>query len=169
MAPYASVLLLAALVVAQCTLVPAAALGATKPFLPLLAVVAWGLLRGPVAAAWWAIGIGLMLDVVSPSPHLFYTVPMLLVVGATALSRGRLFQSNILMPWLVAALATLVFWLAQRALLPLMGAAVSWQPGTAVRELLPETAVNLLWFPVIYIPLRLAARRMSGQRMEWER
>jgi rod shape-determining protein MreD len=156
-------------VVAQCTVVPAAALGTVKPFLPLLAVVAWGLVRGPLAAGWWAVAVGLMLDVVSPSPFLFYTIPMLLVVGVTALSRGRLFQSNLLPPWLVAGLATLVFWLVQRALLPLTGAAISWRPEAMVRELLPEAAVNLIWFPMVYLPLRLASRRASGQRMEWER
>lgn len=168
MTPYGSLLVLALLVLLQSTVMPSAALGATRPLLPLLAVVSWGLLRGPVAGAWWALAAGLMLDVVSPSPSLFYTLPMLATLGVTAVGRGRLFPSNLLMPWLVTALAATSFWLAQRALLPLVGASVAWRPGVLAREILPEIALDLLWLPVVYVPLRALARRAAGPRIEWE-
>ena len=167
--PYLAVPLLALVVVAQTTVVPATALGGTKPFLPLLFVVTWGLLRGPLAGAWWALTVGLMLDIVSPSPSLFYTVPLLLAVGVVALSRGRLFPSNLLMPWLVVIAATVAFVVAQRALLPLVGGSVGWLPATLMRELLPETALNLLWLPIAYFPLHALARRVGGPRIDWER
>jgi rod shape-determining protein MreD len=169
MTPYASALLLAALVFAQTTLMPAAALGTAKPFLPLLAVVSWGLLASPLAGAWWAVGAGLMLDVVSPSPSLFYTLPMVGAAVVIAAGRGRMFPSNLFTPWLVTAVATAAFWLLQRALLPLVGGAVTWHLDALTRELLPEMALNLLWLPVVYLPLRALARHASGPRMEWER
>jgi len=168
MTPYAGLLIIGLTVLVQSSVMPAASLGATKPLLPLLVVVSWGLLRGPMAGAWWALAAGLMMDVLSPSPMLFYTLPMLAVAGIVALGRGRLFPSNLLMPWLVVCAATAAFVLAQRALLPLVGGLVTWRPEAVAREVLLELALNALWLPVVYVPLRSLERRVRRPRIEWE-
>lgn len=169
MTPYASIPLLALVVLVQTTVMPAASLGATKPFLPLLVIVSWGLVQGSMAAAWWALALGLMLDLVSPSPFLFYTLPLMLVVGVVAVGRGRFFPTNLLLPWLVAAAATAAFVLGQWSLLLLTDGPVAWHGEAVARALFPETALNLLWLPLAYFPLRAVSRRLRGPHIEWER
>lgn len=168
MTPYVYLLILATIVIAQSTIVPSAALGATKPFLPLIAVVSWVLLRGPLPGAWWAVAVGLMLDAVSPSPGTFYTLPLVVAVLAVAVGRSRFFPSNLLIPWILVAVATVVFLVAQRLLIPLAGGSIAWTAPVLAREMLPEVALNLLWLPVLYVPLRALSRRTSGPRIEWE-
>ena len=168
MMPYVNLILLALLVVLQTTLMPAAALDSTKPFLPLLAVVCWGMLRGPVPGVWWALAAGLLLDLVSPIPTLFYTLPLLVAAAVVAGGRGRLFPSNVLTPWLMTAIATVAFVVVQHALIPLTGGLAGWSAGQLGREVVPQVALNLLWLPVLYFPLRALARRVAGPRIEWE-
>jgi rod shape-determining protein MreD len=167
MTPYVYLAILAAIVIAQTTVMPSAALGHTKPFLPLLAVVSWVLLRGPLPGAWWAVAIGLMLDAVSPTPAGFYTLPLLAAAVAVSIGRARFFPSNLVIPWLLVAVATAVFLITQRSFIPLVGGHVVWSAPALAREIFPETALNLLWLPVLYLPLRALARRTSGPRIEW--
>jgi rod shape-determining protein MreD len=167
--PYVNLLILVVIVIAQTTVMSAASLGYTKPFLPLLAVVSWVLLRAPLAGAWWALALGLMLDMVSPSPSAFYTLPMMVVVLVAAVGRGRLFPSNLVIPWVLVAVATAAFIVTQRALIPLTGGTVDWSLSVLAREVMPEAALNLLWLPILYFPLRALARRTGGPRIEWER
>ncbi|MFN2114295.1 MAG: rod shape-determining protein MreD [Anaerolineae bacterium] len=168
MTPYLYTAILAAIVIAQSTLMPAAALGQTKPFLPLIAVVCWALFRGPVPGAWWAVAAGLMLDAVSPAPMGFYTLPLLAAVLVVSMGRGRFFATNMLIPWLLVAVATAAFIVAQRSLIPLAGGELDWDAAVITREILPEAALNLLWLPVLYLPLRALARSVAGPRIEWE-
>jgi rod shape-determining protein MreD len=166
---YGNLLLLGAVVLAQTTVMSSTALGSTRPFLPLLAVVSWVLLRGPVAGLWWALGAGVMLDVVAPGRLSLYSLPLVMAAVAVAGGRGRLFPTNILIPWLMVVVATVTFWLAQRALLPLAGGEVSWRLDVLAREVVPEIALNLLWLPVLYLPLSALARRIAGPTIAWER
>jgi rod shape-determining protein MreD len=165
--PYAATITLAALALLQTTLMPAASLGFTRPLLPLLAVVTWGLHRGPVAGAWWALAGGLFLDIVSPAPLGTYTLPMLAAAGVVALVRARLYPTSLLLPIAVAAAATAAFTLVQRGLLSIRLGYLSWAPDTLAEELLPAIALNLLWLPLLYFPLRSLARA-SQERIEWE-
>jgi len=169
MTPYLHLGILALLVLAQTTVMASASLGTSKPFLPLIAVVSWTLLAGPLAGAWWALGAGLMLDVVSPSPQNFYTLPLLGVAVLAAVARARLFPANVLIPWVIVALASTAFVLAQRAVMPLWGGTPLWAIDGLGRELLHVVALNLLWLPVVYVPLRALAHRSRGPRIEWER
>ncbi len=175
MQPYVTLALLAGVVAVQTALVPYAALGTAKPLVPLLVVVAWGLLRGPKAALWWTLALGLMLDVLSPAPFGFYTLPLVGAATAAALGRGRLASTNLLLPGIAAAAATLVFVLIQRAFLwTILGTtgatpALSWSAADLADELLPVAALNLLWLPVLFFPLRALALRTAPPRIEWER
>lgn len=169
MTPYLQLVLLGALAVAQTTVMTSAKLGTVKPLLPLLAVVSWTLLRGPVSGAWWAVAAGILLDVVSPGGGAYYTVPLVAAAAAVAAGRARLFPGHPLIPWVLTAVATACFVLVQRTLLPLAGAEVVWSSRALAREMLPELALNLLWLPAVYVPLRALARRERGPRLAWER
>lgn len=167
MNPYSATFILATLAVLQCTVMPSAALGYTRPLLPLLAVVTWGLHRGPAAGAWWALGAGLMLDIVSPSSVGTYTVPMLAAAGVVAVVRSRLYPTNLALPIAVAAAATVAFTLMQRTLLAVRVPGIAWSVPVLTEELLPAIALNLLWLPLLYFPLRALARA-AQPRIDWE-
>jgi rod shape-determining protein MreD len=174
-APYLTLLALGLLVALQSSLVPYAALGPAKPLLPLLAVVSWGLLRGPRAAAWWALALGVLMDFVSPAPFGFYSVPMLAAAAVTALGRGRLADRNVLVPGMAAAAATVSFFAIQRlglaAILSRMPGSLetTWLWADIADELLPGLVLNLLWMPVLYFPLRALANRAAPPSIGWER
>jgi rod shape-determining protein MreD len=165
--PYSATLLLAALALLQTTVMPSASLGYVRPLLPLLAVVTWGLHRGPISGAWWALAGGIFLDALSPAPVGTYTLPLLAAAGVVALVRARLYPTSLLLPIAVVAAATVAFTVVQRVLLTVRLPGVSWAPGVLTEELLPAIALNLLWLPLLYFPLRSLARA-SQERIEWE-
>lgn len=169
MSPYLALIILAAVTLAQVTLMPAAALGGTKPFLPLLVVVSWGLLRGPLAGFGWAIALGALLDLVSPTPFGYYTLAMVAVAGVVALGHGRLYPGNLLLPGLVAAAATVVFMLVQLLPLALGGQLLVWQQASWVSLFAKAVALSLLWLPLVYFPLRAIAAWLAGPRIDWEK
>jgi rod shape-determining protein MreD len=167
--------LLAAVVVAQTALMPFAALGSAKPLLPVLAVVSWGLLRGPAPAVWWALTMGALLDALSPAPFGFYTLPLIGAAAVASVGRRRLSGANVLLPGIAAAAATVAFALAQRVLLWLTlrqlpeASALTWRPYELANELAPVTALSLLWLPALYFPLRFLAARSAAPSLGWER
>lgn len=175
MQPYVTLALLAGVVAIQTAMVPYAALGSVKPLVPLLVVVSWGLLRGPKAALWWALALGVMMDVLSPAAFGFYTLPLVGAAAIAALGRGRLASTNLLLPGIAAAGATVVFVFLQRTLLWTMlrtateVPALSWAAADLADELLPVTALNLLWLPALFFPLRMLALRTAPPRIGWER
>lgn len=164
-----AVVILALIALAQATIVPYAALGHARPLLPVIVVVAWGLLQGFVPAVWWAIAAGLMLDALSPAPPGFYTIPLLCAALIAGLFRGRLFPAHLLLPAAVLVIATASFDLVQRTLIDLDGGRVVWGAATLAEETIPLVVLNLIWLPVIYFPLRVLARRAGGPRIDWER
>jgi rod shape-determining protein MreD len=166
--PLIKLAFLAAIVIAQTTVMASAGLGVTKPFLPLLTIVGWTLLAGPLSGAWWAVAIGSLLDLVSPSPWGFYTVPLLFVAVIAAIGRARLFPANVVIPWVVVGAATVVFCLSQRAFMAMIGGHVAWSGQALWRGIVPEAALNMLWLPVVYFPLRWVAHRTRSPRIEWE-
>jgi rod shape-determining protein MreD len=170
--PYLTTAFFAALVVAQTAVMPHAALGASKPLLPLLAVVSWGLLRGPMAALWWALGLGILLDALSPTHGGFYTLPLLAAGLVVILGRSRLFPSNFALPGIIAALATVAFTTGQRVFLHIASGGlpgIAWTPAALADDVLPPLVLNLLWLPILYFPLRVLAERTGPRRMEWGR
>ena len=172
MSVIATLAFLVLLVVAQTAVMPFAALSAVKPVLPILGVVSWGLVRGTIDAAWWALGLGFLMDALSPSPPGSYTLPMLAVAAVVMASRGRMFPSNLVLPGILAVLATVAFSLTQKAMIAVTlrdAPGVSWTGMALVNEILPAVVLNLLWLPALYFPLRYVAERTGPPRMEWGR
>lgn len=168
MGPFATLALLGLLTFAQVTLVPAARLGSAAPLLPLLAVVSWGLVRDGRSGLWWAILAGLMLDLVSPAPVGMYTLPLVAAAAVVAAGRSRVFDRHLVLPALLAMVATATWVLGQLALIGLMGGHVDWTGPALAGLLAPALALNLLWLPLLFFPLRALARRAGRPRIEWE-
>ncbi len=169
MNPYLAGAFLVGLVIVQSTVMPHAMIANAPPLLPVIAVVCWGILRGPVAAAWWALGLGILLDAISFMPPGFYTLPMLCVAALVALVGRRLFENNLLLPLGLTVAATLVFTLVQYGLLSLEATYVPLSTVALARVTLPVVVLNLLWLPALYFLLRPLARRGGEPRIGWER
>ncbi len=170
MNPYATFAILLSIVWAQQALMPHTALGSAAPFLPLIAVVCWGLLRGPNAGLAWALIAGLMLDQLSPSPVGMYTLPLVVGAGVLLIGRRVLFSQNVVVPAALVSIATLVYVIAQETLIRGDGGHVPWALETQFALIAPRIVLNLLWFPAIFFPLRALARRIGGPRigLGWE-
>lgn len=167
--PYLGLLLLFGLVQVQATVMPEAALGPSRPMLPVLAVIVWAILRGPSSGLWWALALGWMLDWRSPEPVGTYTLPMLSVALVGALGSRRVFANNLLLPGVLTVLGTVVFLLVQQALIGATGASTGWDREALTTMLLPAVALDLLWLPVVFFPLRAFAARFEDPRIGWER
>jgi rod shape-determining protein MreD len=138
--------------------------------LPVLAVVAWGLVRNRSEATWWALVLGYLMDWGSPTPFGTYLVPMMVAAAIVAAGGSTLFPSNFLMPGVVAAVATAGFTLTQRALVAAMSrGTMAWNPAAIAEDVIPVVALDLLWLPALYFPLKAVARRIGPPRIEWER
>lgn len=166
MGPYATIAILLSIVWAQQALMPYAALGNASPFLPLVAVVCWGLLRGPDSGLAWALVVGLMLDQLSPSPVGMYTVPLVAAAGVLLIGRRLLMSQSVVVPAALVTVATLVYVTVQEGLIGAVGGHVPWAPETQVALIVPRIVLNLLWFPAVFFPLRALARRIGGPRLD---
>lgn len=168
MNPYGAALVLLGAVIAQVALMPSAALGSAVPLLPLLAVVSWGDVRGPRQGVAWALTAGLLSDAMSPKPIGTYTLPLVAAALVVGVGAGRL-ANALIMPAVLAAVATLVFVGGQIVVLGLTGNVVDLHPAALVETIVPTVLLNLLWLPIVYFPLRYLARRSGPPRLAWER
>ncbi len=165
---YATIALLVSVALLQATVAPAASLGGAQPEWALLCVIVWGLLRGPRNGFIWALFLGLMLDQLSPLPVGFYTLPLLAAAWVTTGGRDVAFGTHFVLPMIMTVIGTAVYSLGQLALLSFVrGGYVPWNVTDLSATLLPILALNLLWLPVVYVPLRALARKGAGPRMEW--
>jgi len=172
MAPYVQGAVIVAILLLQSTWAPEILGDHTVPLMPMLpvvAVVCWGIHRGPVPATWWAVAFGALLDLQSFRPAGFYTVPMLAVAATVALYGRRVFEINLLMPLGLTVAATAIYGLAQYALVSGGTAYAPWTVRAIVEATLPLIVLNLVCLPVLYYPLRALAERIGGPRLGWER
>ena len=167
---YTTALLLAGVALMQATVAPLAGLGGAQPEWALLVVVVWALVRGPRQALLWALVLGLMLDQLSPRPLGMYSVPLVLATLLAGTGHHIAFGTHLVLPVVMTLLSTLTYGLCQLALLSFArGAFVPWALAELAGVLLPVVALNLLWLPVVFFPLRALARRQAGPRMDWGR
>ena len=70
----------------------------------------------------------------------------------------------------IGVIASLVYLLAQQALIAAGGGHVPWSLRSQASLLLPRVVLNLVWFPALFFPLRAVARRIGGPRIGfgWE-
>lgn len=127
-----------------------------EPQLVVLTAVAWGLLRGPEEGAIWALTGGLLLDLFSVGPFGLNAVALVIATIVAALVQHALPTSRFILPPVLGALATALFWGVQWILLSLAG----WPLALGVARFLPALAVlqGVVMVPVYWAFYWLSAR-----------
>ena len=151
---------------AQTTLTPRLAILGVQPNLMLLVILSWSLLRGAKAGMVWAIGGGVLLDMLSAAPFGTSTLSLLLVTFLSSLGEVTIFRSS-LSPSLVASFfGSLLHDLVFLTILQLMGWVVDW-PTSLWRLILPAAGLNTALMPVVYVLLRWLHRRTKEAELAW--
>lgn len=168
MRPYLLALMLTAVIQVQLSAMPAAALDGAIPNLPLLVTVGACLLMGPDQAVWWALYMGWLLDW-RASSFAAYSLPLLSVVLLAGLGRRRVFTGGMALTTGLTVLGSLLYLGVQLLLAGRWTEPGLWTPTLLGGVALRAALVNLLWLPVVFVPLRLLARRLAPPSMGWER
>lgn len=167
MAPYLLFFLLGLLALAQVSLIPALGIAPTPPDPMLVAVVAWGVLRGARSAMIWALIGGLFLDLLSSAPFGSYTLGLLAAAGIAGFGSGTIYRSHVILALAMVALATVAQDLIQLALLWLNRRPVSL-PDTLRMLMLPEVLYNMLLMLFVFPVLSWVSRATGRERLAVE-
>jgi rod shape-determining protein MreD len=138
--------------------------------LVLLLVVAITLVRGLREGLIWAFIGGLLLGVLAPYtlPLGSYSLLLIVVAVLASLSQNNLFESNLIMPLAIVAIASAAF----RVLLLLVteGPTLRSDPGAVLLRLaLPEIIIDVILAPLVYTLISWLDGRL-GQKLpvEWQ-
>ena len=107
--------------VLQTSVMPSIALSGVIPDLMLLVVVSWSLLRGSRASLLWALGGGLLLDLLSGGPFGAATLSLTLSSLVTGLGEFNVFRDSLWLPLVASILATVAYDLAYVVILQVSG------------------------------------------------
>ncbi|MBI4789913.1 MAG: rod shape-determining protein MreD [Chloroflexi bacterium] len=157
--------LLGLIAILQTTLVPRLAIAGFKLDLPLLVVVAWGLIGRPGEAAAWGFIAGIFLDLMSGLPFGTHTLALTGVGLVMGLAQSTIFHSNVILPPAAVILATLGHNVIVLGLLNTIGWPIPWND-YLLRVTLPTALLNTLALPIVYFPLPRLHRRLRPQ-VEW--
>ncbi len=117
---YLVIPLMAVLVILQSTVLPNFTILGAVPQLMFVATLAWALLRGLREGLVWAFVAGLLSDLFSAGPLGVSSMAMMAAVAAAVFIQQSFPESRIIMPIVLAALATFVFWFIYLLLLRLL-------------------------------------------------
>lgn len=121
---YLAVPLMVVMAVLQATVLPHFPLLGVEPQLALLLTVAWALLRGVREGLLWAFILGLFVDVFSAGPLGVTALSLMAAVGVVVFVQRSFPESRFVLPVILAAVATAVFWffhvLVLRLTMPLL-------------------------------------------------
>jgi rod shape-determining protein MreD len=138
--------------------------------LVLLLVVAITLVRGLREGIVWAFLGGLLLGILSPYvlPLGSYSLMLIVVAVLASLSQSNLFESNLIMPLAIGAIASIVFRII--LLLATEGAAFRTAPlSILLRLALPEIIIDVILAPLVYTLVSALDRRLGQQLpVEWQ-
>jgi rod shape-determining protein MreD len=138
-----------------------------QPDIILLAVVAWGLLRGPAEGMIWAFIGGILLDLFSGGPMGGITLALLLV----AFLAGQQWASELGLAYVQLILLTLILSFLYHLLLLLIlswrGYPVEWAYSLP-RVAAPSAALNAVLAPFIYRPLVWLDRRTRPEGLTFD-
>jgi rod shape-determining protein MreD len=142
--------------VLQVTLAPRLELFGAFPNFVLLVVVGWTLARGAGPGIRWAIGGGLLLDLLAPGPLGVHALALAVAAYGTGFLQ-RLFEPDpILLPSASAALATVAYNLVLVAVSLALGHPVAFLPA-----LQAWVAPSALYDAALLPPLLLILRRLD--------
>jgi rod shape-determining protein MreD len=128
------------------------------PDLMLLVGVSWSLLRGARAAIPWALGGGLLLDLLSGGPFGAATLSLTLSSAAAGLEQLNLYRDSIWLPVFASSVATILYYVLYLAVLNIAGRPVSWG-SSLVHVVLPCMLLNVLVMYPTFWAMRWLHRR----------
>jgi rod shape-determining protein MreD len=158
--------LLAIIALLQATVAPRMIVLGATPDLMLLAVAAWGLLRGAHQGIVWGFVGGVFLSFFSGAPFGVSALALIAVgffsgLGQTTVTRGR-----IVLPLFTVLLGTLIHGLLTLAFLYTMGHPVAWLD-TIVFVMLPAVLLNSLLALPAYVAFRALHRITGREELHW--
>jgi rod shape-determining protein MreD len=147
-------------------LVPVTILGG-HPDLVLLAVVAWGLLRGSAEGMIWAFIGGIVLDLLSGGPLGGITLALLIVAFLAGRQWGSELGSTYVQLVLLTIVVTFLYHVVLLLVLSWADHPVDWIYGLS-RVAGPSTVVNAAVVPLVYRPLVWLDRRTRPEGLTFE-
>ncbi|MBN1887253.1 MAG: rod shape-determining protein MreD [Thermoflexales bacterium] len=166
MSLYFTIPFLALVAMLQSTLVPRLAVGSVRFDLMLLVVVSWSLRRGLQEGILWAFCGGMALDLFSGVPLGSTALAFMIVASVVALARASLFRSRVALPWVMAGLATLIYYGLSLVIMGIMGRPL--EVGTILlRQVLPAMLYNVVLVTAVYGFLTWLDRRSSEPELRW--
>ncbi len=139
---------------------PSLAMSGVMPDIMLLVVVSWSLLRGTREGLLWALGGGLLLDLMSGGPFGVATLSLALSSVIVGLGEFNVFRDSLWLPLVASVLATVVYSLAYWAILQITGRSLH-TVYTLLAVMLPATILNALAMYPTYWTARWLSRRMG--------
>ncbi len=160
---YLAVPLMLLLVVLQTAVLSYLPLFNQVPQLPFLVALSWGLLRDLEEGVIWAFVGGILLDLFSITPFGLTPLAWMAAIAMAILIIRPLTSSRVILPTLVAALATIFYLGLSMLLLRLFGYQVT---SVVTAVLLPMAALHALLILPIYWLMYIADRRLSPRRVQ---
>jgi rod shape-determining protein MreD len=157
MARFLFALILIMTAIAQATVLPAANLLAVQPDATLVLLLAWSALRGVPEGLIWAFGLGLVLDVLCLDPLGANALALLGVVLLGGVARRRFFQNTLVVPILVAVVATMLHAIV---LLLIRSSEENALPiSSAIHFVFLQALLNSIFVPPLYLIAGMMDRR----------
>lgn len=125
--PYLAFIILLGAGVIQSALAPTVTINGFQPDWVMVVVLCWSLLRPFEEAILWALGGGVILDLLAATPFGFFTVSLVMVVVMVNFWHDRLSDRALVLPVLLALPYSVLFNLCGLIFLRLMGNPVDWQ------------------------------------------
>ena len=158
MARFSFALLLLFFSLSQATIMPSAHVIQVLPDVTLVLLLVWSALRGLPEGMMWAFGLGLFIDILALDPLGTNGLALLGVALLGGLARRRFFQSTLVIPIVLAVVATVVHALV---LLLLRSGEGSGLPiSSVIRLVFLQSLLNSIFVPPFYIVAGWMERRM---------
>ena len=144
-------LLLVTAALAQATILPALGPIAVLPNLVLVLLLLWSALRGIAEGLVWIFGIGALLDLLALDPigtNALALLPVALLAGP---ARRRFFHSGMILPLLLAMLATVAHAVLLTFLRGMADASVAIPAAAIARLTFLQALLNALLVPPLYL------------------
>lgn len=142
----------------QATVLPSLHVLAILPDVTLVLLLVWSALRGIAEGVVWAFGLGLLLDVIALDPFGANALALIGVAVLGGLARRRFFHSNLIVPIVVAVVATFVHALV--LLLVRSGQGTGLPLGAVMRVVFLQALLNSIFVPPLYLIAGVMDRRL---------
>jgi rod shape-determining protein MreD len=146
----------------QATLLPSLNVIEVLPDLTLVLLLVWSALRGTPEGLIWAFGLGLFLDMLALDPLGVNGLALLGVALLGGISRGRFFHSKLVLPLVLAVVATVTHALV--LLLFRSGEGAGLPVSSVFRLVVLQALLNSICVPPLYIVAAWMERRMDSRR-----